>query len=411
MNAAMESRALQRFRHHLQAGGGTQLGVGPMSRACVDAVVDVANRLRLPLQLVASRRQVEALSLGGGYVEGWDTRSFVEYVRARDHGNFVVLARDHSGPWQSQHERDHHFPLEEAMESTKESLTEDLQAGMDVLHLDTSLSPGALAPPSQRVERLLELWEFCELTARRLGRTVAYEIGEEQDSPRTGREFDTVVVPSQAISRERGYTPPLFAVVQVGTFVRELSNAGELVARYRREGLDAAPFPGGESLRWCHARSTHVKVHDADYLPHGLLHILSERGVDALHVAPQMGLAESVRLIQLCREVGRGDLEQRFLELALSSGQWRKWLQARSAATAKQKALMAGHYVFHHPRFLELRAELEETCALAGIALHEDLCEVHRRELLLLLRALRTLPPSFETSWPPRSSPANHATG
>ena len=45
-----------------------------MSKRCVDAVIAVANRLHCPLMLVASRRQIEAHGLGGGYVNGWDTQ-------------------------------------------------------------------------------------------------------------------------------------------------------------------------------------------------------------------------------------------------------------------------------------------------------------------------------------------------
>ncbi len=45
-----------------------QLGIGPMSIHCVDAVIEMANAARHPLMLVASRRQIESASKGANSV-------------------------------------------------------------------------------------------------------------------------------------------------------------------------------------------------------------------------------------------------------------------------------------------------------------------------------------------------------
>ena len=57
----------------------TLLGIGPMSKNCVDAVADITNSFNIPLMLIASKRQIEAKRFGGGYVNNWTTESFSEY--------------------------------------------------------------------------------------------------------------------------------------------------------------------------------------------------------------------------------------------------------------------------------------------------------------------------------------------
>ena len=78
----------------------TFLGAGPMSQVSVAAIIDLANHYKKPIAVIPSRRQIEARSLGGGYVNNWSTEDFVSFIRQRDKGNFVKISRDHSGPWQ-----------------------------------------------------------------------------------------------------------------------------------------------------------------------------------------------------------------------------------------------------------------------------------------------------------------------
>src|SRR3989344_5916125 len=117
----------------------TLLNIGPMSQNCVDAVIELARELRLPLGLIASRRQIEAAAHGGGYVNNWTTETFAEYVRAKDPERTVFLARDHGGPWQNYAEGKGKMNLAQAMESAKSSFETDIRAGFDMLHLDPSI--------------------------------------------------------------------------------------------------------------------------------------------------------------------------------------------------------------------------------------------------------------------------------
>ncbi len=92
----------------------TLLGVGPMSKICVDAAIELSNENRIPLILIASRRQIDSEELGGGYVNNWTTQQFADYVLDKDKAGRVILARDHGGPWQNEKEKQANLGLRSA---------------------------------------------------------------------------------------------------------------------------------------------------------------------------------------------------------------------------------------------------------------------------------------------------------
>ena len=71
--------------------------------------------------LIASRRQIDCDSFGGGYVENWSTEEFSEYVKKNDRSKNIILARDHGGPWQNNLELENNYSVEEAMKSAKKT--------------------------------------------------------------------------------------------------------------------------------------------------------------------------------------------------------------------------------------------------------------------------------------------------
>ena len=76
------------------------LGVGPMSKNCVDMTIELANKFDVPLMMIASRRQIESKDLGGGYVNNWSTEDFADYVSQKDIKKNIILCRDHGVPFQ-----------------------------------------------------------------------------------------------------------------------------------------------------------------------------------------------------------------------------------------------------------------------------------------------------------------------
>jgi hypothetical protein len=62
----------------------TLLGVGPMSLNCVNAAINISNKNNIPIILIASRRQIDDQIFGGGYVNNWNTKDYVNYINKRD---------------------------------------------------------------------------------------------------------------------------------------------------------------------------------------------------------------------------------------------------------------------------------------------------------------------------------------
>ena len=116
----------------------TQLGVGVVSRNVVDATIDLAIKHGVYLTLIASRRQIDMDDLGAGYVEGWDAERLAEHVRSRGGEDYVLLGRDHGGPWQNPAEND--LDADAAMASSIRSFQADIDSGFRFLHIDPSVS-------------------------------------------------------------------------------------------------------------------------------------------------------------------------------------------------------------------------------------------------------------------------------
>ena len=59
----------QRLNNYRENRNCTLLGVGPMSKNCIDASIELADQYKTPLMLIASRRQIDSEQFNGGYVE------------------------------------------------------------------------------------------------------------------------------------------------------------------------------------------------------------------------------------------------------------------------------------------------------------------------------------------------------
>lgn len=119
----------------------TLLGVGPMSANVVDSTIELSDKYKVPLILIASRRQIDFEYLGGGYVNNWTTKNFANYVKKKSKFNKIFLARDHGGPWQNDKEIEKNLKLDKAMEVAKQSFKEDIKNDFKLIHIDTSLNP------------------------------------------------------------------------------------------------------------------------------------------------------------------------------------------------------------------------------------------------------------------------------
>lgn len=353
----------------------TLLGVGVVSRLTVEAAVELANEHAVDLMLIPSRRQVDTDDLGGGYVEGWSAARFAAFVQARDRGGRVLLCRDHGGPWQNAEELARGLDEAAAMASAMASYEEDIAAGFSVLHIDTSVSPDGEPPPAVALDRLFALYRHCGETARRLGRDVAFEIGtEEQDTVTHGLdELSDMLERVRRFCGEQGCEPPLFVVAQTGTKVMETRNVGSFGSPYRIRGEMPSEIYVPRLVDRLQHFDVLLKQHNTDYLPDETLRRLPLYRVSAANVAPEFGITETRALLHMLEANGLLALRDRFLGLAHGSRKWRKWILDDSRASDRDRAVIAGHYVFSTPEFGAIRHDACARLAARGVDLEAHL--------------------------------------
>lgn len=360
------------LRDYVRKAGHPVLCLGPMSRHCVDAVIAYANQVRRPVPLIASRRQIECVPLGGGYVNNWDTHTFADYVRRGDAGGYVPLCRDHGGPWQGSNEAS--LPFDEALARSKQSIAEDIAAGFDVIHLDPSVETEH--SPKDVVETLFDLYSFVAERAGEAGRLIEIEIGAEQQSGGISDTHELVAL-LKAVTQhcERtGLQKPLFCVVQTGTLVREMKNVGFTEGR-RNESYDQkyAVESMEKNIRHlvdlAYINGVFVKEHNGDYLSDGSMSLRHTLGVGGVNVAPELGVFETKLLVHACVTCGLATDLDAMLQLFYESKKWLKWLRIDSQASDFDKAIMCGHYSFASPEFQLIRNRIASAAARRNLDL------------------------------------------
>ncbi|MBF0109788.1 MAG: class II D-tagatose-bisphosphate aldolase, non-catalytic subunit [Magnetococcales bacterium] len=354
----MIRRKLQAFTANRRC---TLLGVGPMSLNCVDAAIELANEHDSLIMLVASRRQIDADDFGGGYVNRWSTRRFAEYVIGQDKKGRVILARDHGGPWQNDQERKAGLSLRQAMDSAKKSFKADIESGFDLIHIDPSIDIHGEPDVDEVLQRIFELYEYCWSVAQDHRRKILFEIGTEEQSGATHHiDYLAYVLNEVKTFCKKNNLPfPTFVVSQTGTRVMETRNVGSFESPIRLPYELPAGIQVPRIVDLCDRHGVWLKEHNADYLSDEALSWHPKLGIHAANVAPEFGVAETRAFVQLMRRHALYEECDAFLELALRSGKWAKWMMDQTSADDTQRAIIAGHYVFSDPVCIDIKNRVQ----------------------------------------------------
>lgn len=381
----------ERLESYLSKRRCTLLGVGPMSVNCVDAAIELANEHEVPLMLIASRRQIDSEDFGGGYVNNWTTDEFARYVIDRDQKGKVLLARDHGGPWQSLKEKDAGLGLRRAMESAKSSYRADLAAGFQVLHIDPSVDIHGKPDIDEVLDRVFDLYEYCWSQAQQLRQEVIFEIGTEEQSGSTNsqEELDYTLNEVQKFCIKYRLPQPTFVVIQCGTRVMETRNVGSFDSPIRVANEIPAEIQLPKMIEICNRYGIFMKEHNTDYLSDEALQWHPRLGIHAANVAPEFGVAETRALLAVLESNGLQTLADQFLQTAFNSRKWEKWMLKDTKATDRDRAIIAGHYVFSRPECVELKAQAGMALARNGINLEQHLKQEVKLCILRYLRNFR----------------------
>lgn len=354
----------------------TLLGIGPMSPNLLQASFELAKDDDFPLMFIASRNQVDADELGGGYVNGWNQETFTRDIKKiADEVGFdglYYLCRDHGGPWQRDKERNDHLPVDKAMELGKKSYLADIEAGFDLLMIDPTKDPfemGKVIPLDIVLERTVELIEYCEKERKRLNLPeIGYEVGtEETNGGLTSTEtYETFITRLKAELEKRDLPMPTFIVGQTGTLTRKTEQVGTFNFKNAYDLAQMAKKYG-----------VGLKEHNGDYLDDVTLleHIPSQ--IIATNIAPQYGTEETRAYLKLA-EVERKLKEEGLIEKtsnirhvllvdAIECGRWRKWVMGEQKNLTTEEIFkdevlsneildIAGHYTFNND---DVKREIE----------------------------------------------------
>jgi len=344
------------------------VAVGMVTQYTLDAVSEVAGEAGRPVLLIASRRQVECSSAGGGYV-GWTTEQWCAKAMSAPAGR-LILARDHGGPYQ--HPGDDRAGAdgtdgdgELAMAAARHSLRCDIESGVRLLHLDTSLGPGGRAESvAVALARAVALVADCLEVAAGLGRRVGFELGIEVQAEHVADpdRYGDQIRPAVEEMRTRYGVTPVFVVAQTGTKVVECENVGRLAAvgpasedRRRLAGLAVAARRLGGRL----------KAHNCDYLPAPAIGALRRAGA-WMNISPEVGVAQTAAIVRSLRAARLPAILDEFCEHVIEAGHWRKWTRSAADVPDERRVLLGGSYLFSAPIFAEVRGRLDRAIGRHG---------------------------------------------
>jgi tagatose-1,6-bisphosphate aldolase non-catalytic subunit AgaZ/GatZ len=349
----------QRLESYRRNRNCTLLGVGPMSKNCVDASIELAEQYKTPLMLIASRRQIDSEQFGGGYVENWSTRQFADYVRSKDINKNIILARDHGGPWQNELEKSQNMNLKDAMQSAKDSYRADIDAGFHMLHIDPSVDIHSQPSMDQILERVYELYDFCWSYAQKKGQDIIFEIGTEEQSGSNNsqEELEYTLENMRKFCKNNKMPFPSFVVIQAGTRVMETKNIGSFDSPIRIANELPPEIQIPQMINICNKHGIFMKEHNTDYLSTDSLQWQPRLGIHAANIAPEFGVAETKAFIDILKKGDHTDLLDDFLKISYDSMKWKKWMLKDTDANDTDRAIIAGHYIFSSNEFIELKAK------------------------------------------------------
>ncbi len=369
------------------------LCVGPMSKNCVDASIEIANENNIPIILIASRRQIDSQEFGGGYVNNWVTDEYAKYVRSKDKKNNIILARDHGGPWQSEVEKKNNLDLREAMTSAKSSFKSDIDAGFQMIHIDPSIDIHQTPSISEVIDRVFELYDFCYSYAKKNNKDIIFEIGTEEQtgSSNSQEEVEYILSEMDKFCKKNKFPNPSFIVVQTGTRVMETRNIGIFDYPFRVENQIPAEIQIPKILEICNKYGIFMKEHNADYLSDEGLRWHPKLGIHSVNIAPEFGVIETRALLSILENYNLKDLFNEFINESFKSKKWEKWLLENSSLSKLEKSIISGHYVFSSPKVKEIKSKAKRYLQKKDIDLEYQLKETVKGKVNSILKQFRVL--------------------
>ena len=317
----------------------TFLGLGPMSLEIINSLNFFSNKHRKKIMLICSRNQIETDKLGGGYVNSFSTKKFANFVKSMKNNN-LIMCRDHCGPYKRGNNQN---SLKKEIDDCKLSLYDDIINDFEILHIDTSACGGA------RYEVATELIEFCNLLAKEKNKKIFFEFGCEDHGVLTN--FDKFKKDASFFSK---FHNKQFIVCQTGSLVKSIFQVGQFDIKTIKVMKNIAIENG-----------LLLKEHNCDYLNFEQIKLRKKNGIDAINIAPELGVIQTNLSYYLCLELGLNKDIENFQKFVLHKKNWKKWNYNNENNFIK--FLSAGHYHFNSKLYKRLVNKINKKISLQKI--------------------------------------------
>ena len=321
-----------------------KLFIGPMSKNVVDTAIEMATQ-GWNLGFIPSRRQVDK---DRGYVNNWSTKEFVSYVR--DRTDKIPIQRDHAGPGQGKEE-----------DNGLTSLLEDGLNDLDLIHIDPWKAYPKIDNAVINTNIMIEY--YCGKN-----KTSLFEVGTEEGIKKySASELDLFLEKLKKFVDPKKFSRIKFAVIQSGVGLLGVENTGTFDEQRCKDMINV-----------CKKYDLLTKEHNGDYLKKETIKRRFELGLDAINIAPELGVEETRCVLHKIKEEGREDLFERFFKACYLSKFWVKWLPDGfypEEDKEKQRLLIevCGHYIFNTDEFRDITKELSGLQELIKLRLSDKI--------------------------------------
>lgn len=290
-------------------------GYGPMSQE----IIDLLNKYSFyhPIMIVASLNQVDTYN---SYVCNQQT------LKSKIANPDLLLCRDHCGPYFKY--TDKNLILSKAIDQCKKSIEKDIENGFNLIHIDVSRVKD---DPFSVAQTLIDF----TLT---LKPDMMLEFGSEEN---TGHNLNYQL--DQQLSFSSNYRDNIkYIVAQTGSLVKD-KQIGYFDLERNQILIDKI-----------HEQGFLFKEHNGDYLDITELEKRSHVGVDAINVAPQLGVIQTQILYKLANGT---DPWREFAELVYRGRMFEQWVTRR--VNGLEAVLVSGHYFFNTDEYYRLRDSID----------------------------------------------------
>lgn len=286
-----------------------KMGYGPMSLEIISILQDHATKEH-PLMVIGSRNQVD-------YVNGYVCQ-FSDLQRAFSNNSNILLCRDHCGPFFK--DTDKGLSIQDAISECKKTISYDIEAGVELIHVDVSRVDDSFAVADELINYALNL-----------NPRLLLEFGSEEN---TGENLNkTLSHLDEQLSYCQQYKNNIkFFVSQTGSFIKS-EQLGSFNLDYNKTIANKI-----------HAAGFLFKEHNGDYITNEDLILRKQVGIDAINVAPQLGVVQTKTLYQMSKNSLEWD---NFANKVYSGKKYHRWLPKHQYNDALAAVMVSGHYFFN----------------------------------------------------------------